>query len=124
MAVKYSKLSGNYRFDPSLPSLFFLTGTYNTASGGIFSPDVCFVMNNLSTNTFSSTSTGCVVKKNMSLKDIDSGLVGYWDMETLSGTLLKDLSGNGNNGVFSGGMSYGNALTGGIAGKAMVLNGS
>lgn len=33
------------------------------------------------------------------------GLVGYWDMETLSGGLLRDLSGNGNNGSMSGTMS-------------------
>lgn len=94
--VKYSKLSGSYKFDPSLPSLFFLTGAQNTASGGIFSPDVCFVMNNVSTNTFSSSSSGCLAKKNMNLKDMDISLVGYWDMETLTGTMLKDLSGNRN----------------------------
>lgn len=97
--VKYSKLSGSYKFDPSLPSLFFLTGAQNTASGGIFSPDVCFVMNNVSTNTFSSTASGCLAKKNMSLNTLDSSLVGYWDMETLTSSgLLKDLSGNGNSG--------------------------
>jgi hypothetical protein len=51
-------------------------------------------------------STGYTLKKDISLKTLDSSLVGYWDMETttLSGgvTLLKDLSGNGNDGVFSG----------------------
>ncbi|OIP54726.1 hypothetical protein AUK10_00380, partial [Candidatus Gracilibacteria bacterium CG2_30_37_12] len=71
--VKYSKLSGSYKFDPSLPSLFFLTGAQNTASGGIFSPDVCFVLNNVSTNSFGSTSS-CKAKKDMSLKDMDSSL--------------------------------------------------
>ncbi|MDD2916595.1 MAG: prepilin-type N-terminal cleavage/methylation domain-containing protein [Candidatus Gracilibacteria bacterium] len=34
-----------------------------------------------------------------SLSKYDPTLVGYWDMETLTGTLLKDLSGYGNNGV-------------------------
>ena len=75
-------------------------------------------MNNVSTNTFSSPSTGCVAKKNMNLKDTDSSLVGYWDMETLTSSgLLKDLSGNGNDGTFSGGMVATTALTGGIIGK-------
>lgn len=32
----------------------------------------------------------------MSLKEFDNGLVGYWDMETTSWSLLKDLSWNGN----------------------------
>jgi hypothetical protein len=33
----------------------------------------------------------------------DTSLVGYWDMETLTGGgLLKDLSGYGNNGIISG----------------------
>ncbi|MDD2916901.1 MAG: type II secretion system protein, partial [Candidatus Gracilibacteria bacterium] len=79
-SLRYSKLGGNYRFDPSLPSLFVLSGSYNTASGGIFAPDVCFVLDNVSTNTFAS-STGCLAKKNMSLKSLDGSLVGYWDME-------------------------------------------
>jgi len=119
--VKYSKLSGSYKFDPSLPSLFFLTGAQNTASGGIFSPDVCFVLNNVSTNSFGSTSS-CKAKKDMSLKDMDSSLVGYWDIETLTGTMLKDLSGNGNNGTFSGGMVASTALTGGVVGRGMSFN--
>ena len=58
----------------------------------------------------------------MSLKNSDGALVGYWDMETLTGTLLKDLRGNGNDGVFSGGMSYNSALTGSIVGKGLNFN--
>ena len=119
----YSKLSGNYIFDPSLPSLFVISGSINSASGGIFSPDACFVMNNVSTNTFSSSSTGCVAKKSMNLKDTDSSLVGYWDMETLTSSgLLKDLSGNGNDGTFSGGMVASTALTGGVIGKGLIFS--
>ncbi|MBP8017017.1 LamG domain-containing protein, partial [Candidatus Gracilibacteria bacterium] len=61
-------------------------------------------------------------------KDYDNSLVGYWDMETIceSGNCgsgndgkLKDLSGNGNDGIFDGGMVYANALTGGIVGKGL-----
>lgn len=108
--TRYSKLSGNYAFDPSLPSLFVLSGTVNSASGGIFSPDVCFIMNNASVNTFGSPSAGCVAKKDMSLKNLDNGLVGYWDMESLTSSgLLKDVSGNGNDGAFLGGMVAGSA---------------
>jgi hypothetical protein len=80
-------------------------------------------MNNVSTNTFSSNSGTCVAKKNMSLNTLDTSLVGYWDMETLTGGLLKDLSGNGNDGSFSGGMVASTALTGGVLGKGMSFNG-
>lgn len=34
-----------------------------------------------------------------SISKYDPNLVGYWDMETLTETLLKDLSGKGNDGV-------------------------
>ncbi|PIQ11091.1 hypothetical protein COW06_02965 [Candidatus Gracilibacteria bacterium CG12_big_fil_rev_8_21_14_0_65_38_15] len=124
-SLKYSKLSGNYTFDPSLPSLFFLTGGYNTASGGIFSPDICFIMENSSTNTFSSNSETCVPKKDVILKNLDSGLVGYWDMESYyqSGSLyyLKDISGNNNDGIFSGGLNPTaiGTLSNGITGKGI-----
>jgi hypothetical protein len=79
-------------------------------------------MNNVSTNTFSSTSTGCIAKKSMSLGSLDSSLVGYWDMETLTGGLLKDLSGNGNDGVFSGTVLP--TSTGGYLGKGYYFSGS
>ena len=96
-----SKLSGNYFFDPTLPSLFPIAGTINTASGGIFSQDSCFVMHGSTKNTFDATAGNCIKKKDFALKMNDAGLIGYWDMETLSGSLLKDLSGNGNEGIFS-----------------------
>jgi hypothetical protein len=32
----------------------------------------------------------------------DASLVGYWDMETMSGVALKDLSGHGNDGILNG----------------------
>ncbi|MDD2917033.1 MAG: sialidase domain-containing protein, partial [Candidatus Gracilibacteria bacterium] len=91
--------------------------------------DVCFVLDNVSTNTFAS-STGCLAKKNMSLKSLDGSLVGYWDMETCTGTggicgvgdKLKDLSGNGGDGSFSG-----NILpigTGGYMGKGYYFSGN
>lgn len=38
------------------------------------------------------------------------GLVGYWDMETMSGGKLMDLSGNGNDGTMSGTTSSGGKL--------------
>lgn len=52
------------------------------------------------TALFSNISTrnpDVATSKNMAA--FDSSLVGYWDMETLSGTLLKDMSGKGNNGT-------------------------
>ncbi len=48
------------------------------------------------------TGTGIVLKSGIvSTK----GLVGYWDMETLSGALLKDMSGNANDGGVSTGLN-------------------
>lgn len=44
---------------------------------------------------------------NINLASLDASLVGYWDMETLSGALLKDLSGKGNNGGLSNGLLAG-----------------
>ncbi|MDD4151131.1 MAG: prepilin-type N-terminal cleavage/methylation domain-containing protein [Candidatus Gracilibacteria bacterium] len=112
-------VKGNYSFDPSLPSLITITGSVNTNSG-IFDPNVCFVIDG-GTNLVSSSSGTCTSKYKMNLKDYDSSLVGYWDMETYyqSGGLyyLKDLSLNNNDGVFSGGMnptSLGVILSGGL----------
>jgi hypothetical protein len=39
-----------------------------------------------------------------------------------SSGLLKDLSGNGNDGTFSGGMSNTGSLTGGVVGMGRSLN--
>lgn len=84
---KTTKLVGNYRYDPSLPSLIIWSGT------NIFSPDTCFI-----TNGWTDTLENCITKKSdFAWKNTDTSLVGYWDMETLSWALLKDLSGNGNN---------------------------
>ncbi|MDD4152039.1 MAG: hypothetical protein PHR68_05470, partial [Candidatus Gracilibacteria bacterium] len=118
-------VKGNYAFDPSLPSLITITGSVNTNSG-IFDPNVCFVIDG-GTNLVTSSSGTCTSKYKMNLKDFDSSLVGYWDMESLTGTKLKDLSGNGNNGTFSGNtvnMNYLNSLTGGTIGKALRFNGN
>ncbi|MDD2916702.1 MAG: LamG domain-containing protein, partial [Candidatus Gracilibacteria bacterium] len=72
-----------------------------------------------------SSSTGYIMKKDSALKNMDSSLAGYWDMETLTSSgLLKDLSGNGNDGVFSGGMSSTGSLTGGIVGRGMSFSNS
>lgn len=59
------------------------------------------------------------------------GLIGYWDMETVSWGLLKDLSGNGNNAVCYSGTSSGSCgvvwpqiINGnGKTGKSMIFNG-
>lgn len=112
----------NYTFDPSLPSLLVVSDSVNSNSW-IFDPNVCFIVD-WWTNTITSNSWTCLKKSEMSLKDFDSSLVGYWDMETLSGTMLKDLSGNGNDWTFSGGMVYNNALTGGVVGKGLYFNSS
>ncbi len=104
-------LRWNYTFDPSLPSLFVSSGST------LFDPNNCFVLDK-GTNTLSNP-VGCTPKKSLSLKDYDSWLVWYWDMETLTGTKLADLSGNGNDGTFNGGMNYGSALIWGMIGNGM-----
>ncbi|MBP8016691.1 prepilin-type N-terminal cleavage/methylation domain-containing protein [Candidatus Gracilibacteria bacterium] len=104
---KIPVIKGNYTLDPSLPSLLITDSTKSIAtSSGIFDPNICFVLNNSTTNYISSSVGTCTPKKNLSLKDYDSSLVGYWDMETTfnSGGIdyLKDFSGNGNNGWING----------------------
>ncbi|EKE28645.1 MAG: LamG protein, partial [uncultured bacterium (gcode 4)] len=85
-------------------------------------PDICFVLDWSATNNFSSKDN-CIAKKDMSLKDYDSSLVWYWDMETLTADWkLKDLSGNGNDWTFSWGMNYSAASTGWIIGKGLAFN--
>ncbi|MDD2916549.1 MAG: hypothetical protein PHH70_01755, partial [Candidatus Gracilibacteria bacterium] len=120
---KTALVKGNYISDPSLPSLIVIPSSVPTSvgSGGIFSPNVAFVTNGSTTNLVSS-STGYIMKKDSALKNMDSSLVGYWDMETLTSSgLLKDLSGNKNDGVGSGGVVIGG--TGGIYGKGTDFDG-
>lgn len=101
-ASKTAYVEGTYKADPSLPSL--VTSSGSITGTGLFSPDACFVIHGGA--NLPSTSAGCVPKKSFALKSIDSGLAGYWDMETLcvSGFCgagndgkLADLSGNGGN---------------------------
>lgn len=101
-ASKTAYVEGTYKADPSLPSL--VTSSGSITGTGLFSPDACFVTHGGA--NLPSTSAGCVPKKSFALKSIDSGLAGYWDMETLcvSGFCgagndgkLADLSGNGGN---------------------------
>lgn len=111
-ALAYTPISAivkwNYRFDPSLPSLIVVKDSVNTASW-IFDPKVCFVIDGWK-NSLSSSSWSCIEKEDMSLKDFDSSLVGYWDMESLcknsecwewNNGKLMDLSGNGNHWTWS-----------------------
>ncbi|EKE27413.1 MAG: hypothetical protein ACD_3C00210G0003 [uncultured bacterium (gcode 4)] len=98
---KVTYLKWSYSFDPSLPSLFLLTGSTAPEDWWIFNPDICFVLNNSTTNTISNASN-CIQKKNMALKDYDSWLIAMWDMQTTESswwiTYLKDISGNWWNG--------------------------
>lgn len=81
------------------------------------------------TDTLSWSGTKLVAMKSSmtspsSLPTRDTSLVGYWDMETTvwSG-LLADLSGNGNNGMGSGGGVIGGINGTGKSGKATSFNG-
>ncbi|OIO76410.1 hypothetical protein AUJ87_03040 [Candidatus Gracilibacteria bacterium CG1_02_38_174] len=62
---KTAMVKGNYTPDPSLPSLIVMSGSVpmTAESGGIFSPDVCFITNGSSDNLVSVGSTGCAMKK-------------------------------------------------------------
>ncbi|MDD5213905.1 MAG: prepilin-type N-terminal cleavage/methylation domain-containing protein [Candidatus Gracilibacteria bacterium] len=120
---KYAIVKGNYTFDPSIPSLIVAPNSINPTSG-LFDSNVCFIVNGL-TNILSSSSGACIKKSQMEIKGFDANLVGYWDMETTfnSGglTYLKDLSGNGNYGSLSGGISIGGV--GGYIGKGTYFDG-
>lgn len=82
----------NYTFTPSLPSLIIWSGSE------LFSPDTCFLMNG-----WKNTLKNCKEKKSeMILKNYDSSLLGYFDMETITSddwvwAYLKDISGNAMN---------------------------
>ncbi len=93
---KSSIVRWNYRFDPSLPSLIVVENEA-LINSWIFSPEVCFVMNN-----WKNTINNCnETKENMSLNNYDNALVWYWDMESITDDWkLKDLSGNFGNGNF------------------------
>ncbi len=97
----------NYKFDPSLPSLILVKESVTWS--WIFDLKVCFVIDGWE-NTITSNPWDCIKKGEMSLKNFDNSLVGYWDMETCTWSelvcwewdKLKDLSWNGNDGIFSG----------------------
>ncbi len=97
---KSSIVRWNYRFDPSLPSLIVVENEALTNSW-IFSPEVCFVMNN-----WKNTIHNCnEIKENMNLNNYDNSLVWYWDMESKTNDWkLKDLSWYGNHGEWSWGV--------------------
>jgi len=92
--------------DPSLPSLIVVPESAVPTSS-VFDPNVCFITNN-GPNIVTSNQVNCVKKKDTILKNLDTSIVGYWDMETVFGsgaaTYMKDLSGNGNEGIISGGV--------------------
>lgn len=88
---KTSIVKWNYKFDPSLPSLILVENEALTNSW-IFSPEVCFVLD-WGKNSLNECNE---IKSEMNLKDYDNTLVWYWDMESLTWNLLKDLSGNEN----------------------------
>ncbi|EKE28015.1 MAG: hypothetical protein ACD_3C00111G0032 [uncultured bacterium (gcode 4)] len=108
-ASKTAMLKWSYNFDPSLPSLFVLSGSTSSASWWIFNSNLCFVIDWSTTNTFSNP-TNCLQKKDMTLSSSDPNLIWYWDMETAFSswwkTYLKDLSGNGNNWNMSWGVVW------------------
>lgn len=103
---KTSIVKWNYKFDPSLPSLILVENEALTNSW-IFSPEVCFVLD-WGKNSLNECNE---IKSEMNLKDYDNTLVWYWDMESLTWNLLKDLSGNENHWTFSWWMNYTTALT-------------
>ncbi|MDD2565907.1 MAG: prepilin-type N-terminal cleavage/methylation domain-containing protein [Candidatus Gracilibacteria bacterium] len=131
-SFKTTRVEGNYKMDPSLPSLIVVPSSVNTNSG-IFDPSVCFVVDGgvntsnsgLVVNTVTSSSGSCAKKKDMNLKDFDSSLVGYWDMETTFNSggkiWIKDNSGYGND-VFGSGITI-KYETGGIINNAIEFNG-
>jgi len=94
---KTSIVKWNYKFDPSLPSLI-LVENEALMNSWIFSPEVCFVLD-WGKNSLKECSK---IKSEINLKDFDNSLVWYWDMESLTWNLLKDLSGYGNHWIGSG----------------------
>lgn len=97
--VTSALVKGNYKLDPSLPSLILIP-TSSLTNSWLFSPWNCFVVNG-GGNTLWNTS--CLTKKDISLRSVDTSLLAYYDMETYYQTtfsgvsnvvMLQDLSGN------------------------------
>lgn len=107
----------NYRFDPSLPSVIVVENEA-LINSWIFSPEVCFVLDNGKNSLHECNQ----IKSEMNLKEYDNSLIGYWDMETLTWNLLKDLSGNGNHWIFSWSMNYESSLKIWAIGKSLYFS--
>ncbi len=67
---------------------------------------------------FSGNSVGNSTKNTAAMRDLNSGLVAYWNFDEGSGDVLHDVSGNGNDGTI-----YGATWVDGIKGKALNFNG-
>ncbi len=63
---------------------------------------------------FSNTNPGNSAKNSTEMRDLNSGLVAYWNFDEGSGNILHDVSGNGNDGTI-----YGATWVNGIHGKAL-----
>jgi len=71
-------ISGNYTFDPSLPSLFVIEDS--VVNWGLFGTWVCFVLDGWE-NTFETENEDCETKTQLLEKGFDKSLVGYWSFD-------------------------------------------
>ena len=67
---------------------------------------------------FSSTNSGNSAKNSTVMRDLNSGLVAYWNFDEGSGNILHDVSGNGNDGTI-----YGATWVRGVKGYALRFDG-
>ncbi len=68
---------------------------------------------------FASTNAGDSAKNSTEMRDLNSGLVAYWNFDEGSGNVLHDVSGNGNDGTI-----YNATWVSGIHVKALSFNGN
>ncbi|MHC4645627.1 MAG: LamG-like jellyroll fold domain-containing protein [Planctomycetota bacterium] len=64
------------------------------------------------------------VTMGLSLAAAHGGLVGHWELDETSGTTVKDSTGNGHDGILTGGLSFDNRSVAGEIGNALHLDGT
>ncbi|MBI2035148.1 MAG: LamG domain-containing protein, partial [Candidatus Liptonbacteria bacterium] len=131
-STTFNGLGGGWRFATSTT----INGNFTIATGTVTAPTSTLTiggsfLNNGGTFTaatgtvkLTSTSTNALIKTNGSSfynLEINNGLVGYWNFDEESGTIVGDSSGNGNVGTWNG---TGNHFTTGKVGGAGQFNGS
>ncbi len=121
----------NVSFAATVTNALYSAVNWTASLGSITSGGFYTAPSNISSNTLTDTITATSVqdptKSGVATVTVSSGLVGWWPMDEGTGLLAHDISGQGNNGAWSGfpSSSNGTYYTTGIVGPyAGYFNGS